>query len=422
VPPALQHDAGLLYDRVRWRRRQEHYDDAIPLLETVPKDEDPDHADAWSVEREVLARFALAEGHPDTAYRIAANHEATTGAHFSELEFLAGWIALRSLHRPDLAYNHFVRLYDDVKLPISIARGSYWSARAADAMGNRQLAQSWYQTAAQHITTYYGQLAAAHIGAPAASFVAEPQLRRDEVAAFNASSLVRATRGLAALDADEYVRRLVRQLAEDAKTPTQYALVARLATEIDRPDLAIAAAKRASYAGVTLLDEGYPVTSLPSGAPVERPLVLAMTRQESAFDHAAVSTAGARGMMQLMPATASHIAKTLHLPFSVGRLTSDVRYNLTLGREYLHGLLDDFSGSYVLAVAAYNAGPGRVHDWMQDFGDPRTKNVDAIDWIESIPVAETRNYVQRVLENLQMYRYRIGDHGLAFSLASDLRR
>jgi soluble lytic murein transglycosylase len=289
-------------------------------------------------------------------------------------------------------------------------------------MGNRPLAQSWYQTAADHITTYYGQLAAARIGAPGASLLSEPQPRKDEAAAFNARELVRATRGLAELGADEYVRRLVRHLSDNATTPVDYALVARLATEIDRPDLAIAAAKRASYAGVTLLAEGYPVAELPPGTPVERPLVLAMTRQESAFDRAAVSTAGARGLMQLMPATASHVAKTLRMPFSASRLTGDVRYNLTLGREYLRGLLDDFSGSYVLAVAAYNAGPGRVHDWMQDFGDPRAKNVDAIDWIESIPVAETRNYVQRVLENLQMYRFRVGDHTLAFSLATDLRR
>jgi len=173
---------------------------------------------------------------------------------------------------------------------------------------------------------------------------------------------------------------------------------------------------------VTLLAEGYPIPPLPQGGAVERPLVLAMTRQESAFDSGAVSSAGARGLMQLMPATASHVARSLGLPFSASRLTSDVHYNLTLGREYLGGLLGDFSGSYVLSVAAYNAGPARVHDWMRDFGDPRAKTVDVIDWIESIPVAETRNYVQRVLENLQVYRFRLGDHRLAFSLASDLRR
>jgi soluble lytic murein transglycosylase len=214
----------------------------------------------------------------------------------------------------------------------------------------------------------------------------------------------------------------VRHLSDHADTPVTYALVARFAAAIDRPDLAIAAAKRASYAGVTLLAEGYPVEPVPPGGPVERPLVLAMTRQESAFDGGAVSTAGARGLMQLMPATAKIVAKTLGMPFSEKRLTGDQHYNLALGRQYLGGLLGDFSGSYVLAVAAYNAGPARVHDWMQDFGDPRARNIDVIDWVEAIPVAETRNYVQRVLENLQVYRFRLGDRRLAFSLVSDLRR
>ena len=420
VPASLQRDPGLLYERVRWRRRKEHYDDAIPLLEAAPKE--LGRPDAWAVEREILARYALAQGKPQIAYRIAAGHGPATGAHLAELEFLAGWTALRFLNEPQTAYDHFVHLYDEVKLPISVARGAYWSARAAEAMGFHQLAEAWYGTAAEQITTYYGQLAAAHIGAPGASRIGEPQPRPEEIAAFNASELVRVTRALAAIGADDYLRPFVRHLSEHAETPVQHALVARLATEIDRPDLAVAAAKRASYAGVTLLAEGYPLSEMPPGGSVERPLLLAMTRQESAFDQDAVSKAGARGLMQLMPATASHVAKTLQMPFSLARLTSDVHYNLTLGREYLNGLLGDFAGSYVLAVAAYNAGPARVHEWMNDFGDPRAKNADVIDWIESIPVAETRNYVQRVLENVQVYRFRLGDRGLAFSLASDLRR
>jgi len=161
---------------------------------------------------------------------------------------------------------------------------------------------------------------------------------------------------------------------------------------------------------------------MPPGNSVERPLLLAVTRQESAFDRDAVSRSGARGLMQLMPGTAKDVAKSLGLPYSLPRLTGDARYNLTLGREYLAGMLDDFSGSYVLAIAAYNAGPARVRQWMRDFGDPRTKRTDVIDWVESIPVAETRNYLQRVLENLQIYRWRVGDRDLAFSLSSDLKR
>jgi soluble lytic murein transglycosylase len=170
------------------------------------------------------------------------------------------------------------------------------------------------------------------------------------------------------------------------------------------------------------MDEGYPVASLPPGGNIEAPLVLAMTRQESAFDHTAVSSAGAMGLMQLMPATANKVAQLLHLPFSRQRLTSDVTYNVTLGRAYLDSLVDNFSGSYVLAVAAYNAGPARVHQWIADHGDPRSAGVDPIDWIERIPYTETRNYVQRVLENLQVYRFRLGSSLPTLSLATDLKR
>ncbi|HUZ74858.1 MAG TPA: lytic transglycosylase domain-containing protein [Stellaceae bacterium] len=413
-------DPGLVYERVRWRRRKGLYDDAIALLEAAPRP--VSHQNAWAVEREILARYALAEGKPEVAYRIAERHGLKTGANFAELEFLAGWVALRYLHEPDTAYDHFVRLYHGVKLPISVARGAYWSARAADAMGNHQLAETWYGIAADQITTYYGQLAAARIDAPTVARIAEPHARPDEIAAFNARGLVRVTRDLAEIGADEYVRPFVRHLSLQAATPVEHELVAHLATEIDRPDLAIETAKEASYDGVTLLDEGYPITHVPSGAEVERPLVLAVSRQESAFDRKAVSSAGARGVMQLMPATASHEAKLLHLPYSTARLTHDARYNLTLGSEYLSGLLGDFAGSYVLAVAAYNAGPARVREWIADFGDPRKKGVDVVDWIEAIPVSETRNYVQRVLENLQVYRFRLGDRRLAFSLPSDLKR
>jgi soluble lytic murein transglycosylase len=421
VPQSLQRDPGLVYERVRWRRRKEHYDDAIPLLDDAPKD--LVRPEAWAVEREVLARYALTAGKPQMAYRIAARNGLTSGAHFAELEFLAGWIALRFLHQPETGYSHFSHLYEAVKLPISRARGAYWAARAAEAMHKEPLAETWYGTAADQITTYYGQLAAAHIGAPGAQRIAEPQPSPSDAALFDKREVVRATRGLAQLGADDYVRQFVRDLAEHAQSPVEYALVARLATEIDRPDLAIASAKQASYAGVTLLAEGYPIGGMPAqGGAVERPLILAMTRQESAFDAGAVSTAGARGLMQLMPATAKIMAKSLGLPFSAARLTSDVHYNLTLGGHYMGGLLGDFSGSYVLAVAAYNAGPGRVQEWLRNFGDPRGRNADAIDWIEMIPVAETRNYVQRVLENLQVYRLRLGDTRLAFSLASDLKR
>jgi soluble lytic murein transglycosylase len=422
VPAKLQSDPGLLFERLRWRRREQLYDGAVEILKNAPKE--LGRPMAWANERQALARRVLANGDPALAYALAANHGLEpSGQTFADLEFLAGWIALRALHRNGQAYDHFVRLHDSVKLPISMSRGAYWAARAADALGYQQLATAWYEAASEHGTTYYGQIAAAHLGAgmtPAS--VVEPVPTAQERAAFDKRDLVRLARILYDVGADEHVRPFLHAIADTVKTPAEFVLAARLAIALDHPDLAIVTTKRASTFGITLIDEGYPMARLPPGNGPEGPLLLAMTRQESAFDHAAVSAVGARGMMQLMPATAKRVAKSLKLPFSLKRLTADARYNMTLGRAYLEGLIEDFGGSYVLAIAAYNAGPGRVRDWMGAFGDPRSHGADIIDWVESIPFSETRNYVQRVLENLQVYRLRVGDRGRAFSLAADLKR
>ena len=423
LSPDLRNNIGLLFDLVRWSRRKFVDNDAIALLDSAPSD--PDHAAQWAAEREYVARRALADNQPETALRLAEHHEATTGPAFAELEFLSGWIALRFLNKPEIAYDHFVRLYNEMKMPISLSRGAYWAGLAAEAMGKADLAANWYDIAAGRVTTYYGQLAAEARGAAPASVLDEPKPKPEEIAAFEQRELVRVTGDLGEAGADETVRHFLRQLSDTVSTPTDFVLVTRLAIDIGRPDLAVAAAKRASYAGVNLVAEGYPIPDLPQtkkADTVETPLVLAMTRQESAFDHAAVSHAGARGLMQLMPKTASLVAKLLHIPFSKQKLTTDKLYNVTLGRAYIDRLLGNFSGSYVLAVAAYNAGPARVNEWIREYGDPRSANVDVIDWVESIPIDETRNYVQRVLENLQIYRLRLGETSLAFTLASDLKR
>jgi peptidoglycan lytic transglycosylase len=421
VPARLQGDPGLLFERMRWRRHKDLDDDAAAILEHPPAD--LVRPEAWASERLIIARRLLDDGQGARAYKLASDNRLSSGANFAEPEFLAGWIALRDLNQPGTAYNHFVHLYHAVTLPISLARGAYWSGRAAEAMGDASLATTWYATAAPFATTYYGQLAAAHLGATAATFkVNEPKPTPAETQSFNTNELVQVARDLAQIGDTDDLPVFLRHITNEAKTPADYALSAQLCRALDRPDVAVYAAKRASYAGVTLMDEGYPITDLPPGGSTEAPLILAMTRQESAFDNAAISSAGARGLMQLMPATAVKIAQLLHLPFSRQRLTSDYAYNVTLGRAYLDSLVDDFSGSYVLAVAAYNAGPARVHQWIEDHGDPRSANVDPIDWIERIPYTETRNYVQRVLENLQVYRFRLGASLPTLSLASDLKR
>ena len=421
VPASLQNDPGLLFAKVKWRRQHDMDDQALAILLQPPKD--LGRPELWWPERQILARHLLAAHDAPRAYRVIADHRMQDGANLAEAEFTAGWIALRFLHDPQHAYEHFQRLYTAAKLPLTVSRGAYWAGRAADALGRSQEALDWYAKAAGFPTTYYGQLASAVPGAaPPPKPVPEPKATPAQAAAFNKRELVRAIRILATVDEEDYIKPFLASLSENAEGPTDHALVADLAEEIGRPDLGVAAAKRASYSGVSLLRAGYPLVPMPRNAGAEQALLLALTRQESAFDTRALSPTGARGLMQLMPATASQVAKSLELPFAEHKLSSDGIYNVTLGQAYLDSLIAQFNGSYVLAVAAYNAGPGRVRQWLDEYGDPRSPDVDAIDWVEEIPFSETRNYVQRVLENLQVYRLRIGNRALAFSLEADLRR
>jgi soluble lytic murein transglycosylase len=421
VPVSLQSDPGLLFARLKWRSHKEHYEDAIDLLDHPPAN--LVRPMAWAGERQVLARKALEDGNPAVAYRLAARNGLSEGPAFGDLEFFAGWVALRYLRDPATAYSHFVQLYDHSKMAVSRARGAYWAARAAAALHRDKDMTDWYDKAEAHPTTYYGQLAAAVLHqADPIQVAPEPNPDHQAIAAFEARELVRAARDLVAMgDADD-ARPFLFHLGETARTPSDFVQVARLALALDQPDMEMLAAKHAANDGITLFTESYPLVPLPPGGTAEAALVLAMTRQESAFDREAVSTSGARGMMQLMPGTAQKMAKDLDLPFAAPLLTADRVYNMRLGRAYLDQMLTEFGGSYVLAVAAYNAGPARVNQWIAQFGDPRVKDADVVDWIESVPISETRNYVQRVLENLQVYRLLLGNRQSAFELAADLRR
>ncbi len=421
VPASLQNDPGLLFARMKWRRQHDMDDQALAILLQPPKD--LGRPELWWPERQILARHLLIAHDAQRAYRVIDDHRMQDGAGVSEAEFTAGWISLRFLNDPQHAYEHFQRLYTAAKLPLTVSRGAYWAGRAADALGRSQEALDWYAKAALFPTTYYGQLASAVPGvAPPPKPVPEPKATPAQATAFNKKDLVRAIRILASVDEEDYIKPFLASLSENAEGPTDHALVADLAEEIGRPDLGVAAAKRASYSGVSLLRAGYPLVPMPRNAGAEQALLLALTRQESAFDTRALSPTGARGLMQLMPATANQVAKSLELPFAERKLSTDGIYNVTLGQAYLDSLISQFNGSYVLAIAAYNAGPARVRQWLGDYGDPRSPDVDAIDWVEEIPFSETRNYVQRVLENLQVYRLRIGNRALAFSLEADLRR
>ena len=420
LPAQLRSDPGLIFEQLRSRRKKDMTDAAVQILLAQPGD--LVRPTAWWNERQAIARRVLASGNAELAYRIVEQHGLIEGNAFAEAQFLLGYIALRYMKQPALAFDHFSRILTRVATPYAKARAGYWGGRAAEAQAKAELAAKWYTAGADHMATFYGQLAAHELGRDAPPRpVPEPVPDATELAQFNNSEVVRAARIFFELGDRDHGKAFLLHMADNAKTPTMFAMLATLAETNGRIDLAIAVAKRAIEAGTPLMIHGYPVTELPSGGMAEHSLLFAITRQESAFERDAVSRVGARGLMQLMPATASFIANKMQLPFSADRLTADGIYNVLLGRAYLETLIEDFGGSYALAIAAYNGGPSRVRQWLRDYGDPRGGNINMVDWIEMIPINETRTYVQRVLENLQIYRGQIGRDS-AFSLASDLAR
>ena len=420
VPARLRSDPGLVFEQLRWRRKKDMTDGAVQILLRQPND--LVRPAAWWAERQAIARRVLAEGNAELAYRLVEQHGLIEGSAFSDAQFLLGYIALRYMKKPALAFEHFSRILTRVDTPYAKSRAGYWGGRAAEAQGKPELAAKWYAAGADYMATFYGQLAAHQLGHDAPPRpVPEPVPAADELAQFDDDEVVRAARIFFELGDQAHGKTFLLYMADNAKIPAKLAMLASLAEANGRIDLAIGVAKRAIEAGTPLMIHGYPVTAVPDGGTAEHSLLFAVVRQESAFEREAVSRVGARGLMQLMPATASFIANKMQLPFSADRLTADGIYNVLLGRAYLETLIEDFGGSYALAIASYNAGPSRVRQWIRDYGDPRGGSIDMVDWIEMIPINETRNYVQRVLENLQIYRGQIG-RGSAFSLASDLAR
>jgi soluble lytic murein transglycosylase len=422
VPPGLRADPSLLFEQARWDRRKDRLEDAARVfLGSRKKLERPA---AWWAERQILARRLIDDGKNKLAYALltAPGQGEPTAAH-AEDEFLSGWLAFRRLDLPKTGYEHFVRSIAATELASGKARGAYWAGRAAQALGKSAASRRWFATAADAETSYYGQLAAARLGRAAIpKFSPEPFVTPEDVDRFDANELVRAARMLAEIGADDIAKPFLQRLDAKAATPAEHKLVADLAEQTHHLDVAMAAARRAGYNGKPLLEQSFPLIPIDHDGIAEKPLILAIARQESAFDPLAVSNANARGLMQLAPETARRVAKSLSLPFSADRLLSDATFNLTLGSAYLDQMLDKFGGSYVLSLAAYNAGPARVSQWLSEKGDPRSPAVDIVDWIELIPYGETRNYVEHVLENLQIYRFRLGDRERAFTLAQDLRR
>lgn len=429
VPEEIRDHEGLVFERLRWRRRKGRSDSAQELLVDVfPSLTRPD---LWAEERIILARRALEDGHISKAYNLVKNHgvDPSEAVHFSEAEWFAGWVALRFLGEPQWAYDHFRAVYRAVSFPISRARGAYWSGRAAQALGEERQARTWYEVAASYPETYYGQLAFGEID-PDGVLALPAEKPRDQslVEKLLADELAQVAMHLVDAGHRDRIRPFVQHLADADPSMAWQRTCAIFARSLGRPDLAIRIAKTARQTGDLLIDSSHP-TLAAFGLPltdeytdVEPALVHAVIRQESAFFVAARSQVGALGLMQVMPATAQVVARRAKLPFNRTRLRNDPALNVAIGRAYLGDLIESFSGSYILTLAAYNAGPSRARRWVRMFGDPRDPAVDPIDWIEMIPFDETRNYVQRVLENLQVYRAILTSKPQPLQIASDLRR
>ena len=410
VPRDLRSHPGLVFERARWRRRAGKDAGARELLRDPPAE--LGRPGKWWSEQSLQIREAIERRLFDQAYAIASNHRQTAAGPVSEAEWLAGWLALRFLDRPDAAARHFQAMYERVRYPISRARGAYWSGRAAKAAGDDKAAADWFQRAASHPTTFYGQLAGKALSLASRYPDGPPPASPEERERFEARQLVQAARILGEAGDFETMQTFVTHLSRRAGSPVEHVLASRLGQAYGAAHISVRAAKRAWRNGVPLMAETWP---LAFGAddiarlsdPPKLALLLSLARQESEMDPQAVSRAGALGLMQLMPATARQVSRGLGLAYSRSRLRTDPAFNIALGGTYLAELLETFGGNEALALAAYNAGPNRVRQWLRTYGDPRSGSVDSVDWIELVPFAETRNYIQRVLESAEVYRYRL---------------
>lgn len=416
VPAELANSDGLLYDRAAWRQRRNRFEGVVELLSMAPGGSE--YAASWWRLRKWAVWRALDRSENRLAYEISRHHGMSQGIGFAEGEWLAGWISLAFLNKPKEALDHFRSLYAGVSSPISRSRGAFWAGESLSALGNNTEARQWYARAAKFSATFYGQLAAQRNGDAADLRLADPpSVSAETEAEFMNRELVNAVRLLGQLDQPRLQQIFISRLRQDAGTEAEFLLITELANAIGRHDLAIRTAKAARRQSIEMGPLLYPVRAVPNDSPgPEKALVLALMRQESEFYPRARSPVGALGLMQLMPATARQVARGKGLPYNRNRLVSDPDYNLRLGRSYLSELLEEFDGSYILALAAYNAGPTRARRWIKAFGDPRDADVDPILWIERIPFSETRNYVQRILESLVVYRHTLATNGNPWTL------
>ena len=424
IPASLADDPGLAYERFLWRASKGRNQDAIDLILSRSKDAmSLGEPDRWASWRRVLARWSMREGKTQQAYRLSAFHHLSGGSSQNDLEWLAGYVALRKLDDPVTALDHFQTFRLGVDTPISLGRAGYWLGRAHEAAGDEVAANASYEFGGEYQTSFYGLLAAERAGNGM-----DPRLTGNEPfppfkqASFWGGSVMEAARLLQAAGELYWAERFSVHLAESLNRE-EIGQLAEWADSVDEPHLQVMIAKQAARVGITIPRPYYPTPDIGRGnKTVPRALELAIARRESEFDPSVMSGVGARGLMQLMPGTASDMAKRLGIPYSKSRLITDPPYNTRLGSEYLAKLIEDFGGNPVLVAAAYNAGPTRSVRWSKQFGNVRASSTDIIDWIEHIPFRETRNYVMRVAESLPVYRARLTGKVEPLTLSQELKK
>ncbi|HTV38439.1 MAG TPA: lytic transglycosylase domain-containing protein [Xanthobacteraceae bacterium] len=423
VPAAAQHDPGYMFSRIEWLRRTDKIKEAAQLMQAAPRDRAKlIDLDQWWVERRLLARKLLDLGDAKAAYEIANDIAPPPNENYrADQQFTAGWIALEFLHQPALALPHFARIAEREVNPITLARSYYWQGRAAQALGLPKEARESYEIAARYPTAYYGQLARA-------------ELHLDDVALREISpapgerrplELARVFEILYAVDERDLVAIMAADIADKATDTAGLATLAEITAHHNDARSTLLIGKTALGRGFAFARYAFPDFGVPEyrqiGPQVERCVVYSIVRQESAFNTKVVSGANALGLMQVTPSAGRNTARKFKVPFDQHRLLGDVAYNAQLGTAELGDDIKTFRGSYILAFVAYNAGPHRAQEWIEQYGDPRNPKVDPIDWIERIPISETRYYVQRVLENMQVYRARL-ENDPKLSIEADMRR
>ena len=414
VPKEFINDLGLQYNRLKWRTKRNRLEGSLEILRKFHGEETLIYPEQWWKLRENITRDLIYEKKYSLAYEVSSNHHLREGPEFADAEWISGWLALSFLNKSQLAISHFENFYNTVGYPISLARGAFWLGLAHEKNNNLDKAQKYFKEGSKFSNTYYGQLSFNKIKS-GQDFKLSPvhNLSDGYEKEFNKNKLIRHVKLLKEMDRTEFSKDILKHLATLDVEKGSEILAAKLSTEVGRFDYAIQISKKASYEKRFINLFNYPVIPIPKeihGKQMpSQELLLAIIRQESEFDARANSHVGAQGLMQIMPGTAKLVAKRIKTTYSKSLLKSDPSYNIMLGTYYFNSLLEDYDGVFPFAIGAYNAGPNRIKSWIKRYGDPNRGEINFIDWVELIRFKETRNYVQRVIENINVYKYTLNN-------------